>query len=107
MSLKPHVVPPRWAAWLLARWSHPAAREELQGDMLEMYAYWLESLGKPAADRKYALAVLRLIRPFARAERTSDYSETYSFSPAMIQNYFKIAFRNLLKSKTFSAINVL
>lgn len=112
MSLKPHDVPPRWAgprwaAWLLARWSHPDAREELQGDMLEMYAYWLESLGKPAADRKYALAALRLIRPFARAERTSDYSETYSFSPAMIQNYFKIAFRNLLKSKTFSAINVL
>ncbi|SEJ04679.1 duplicated orphan permease [Dyadobacter sp. SG02] len=99
--------PPRWAARLLARWSQPDAREELQGDMLEMYAYWLESLGKPAADRKYALAALRLMRPFARPKRANDYSETYSFSAAMIQNYFKIAFRNLLKSKTFSAINVL
>lgn len=99
--------PPRWATRLLASWSHPDAREELQGDMLEMYAYWLESRGKPVADRKYALAAIRLMRPFARPKRSNDYSETYSFSAAMIRNYFKIAFRNLLKSKTFSAINVL
>lgn len=105
--MKPLNYPPRWAAWLLARWSHPDAREELQGDMLEMYAYWLESLGKPAADRKYALAAIRLARPFARPKRATDYSENHSYSAAMIQNYFKIAFRNLLKSKTFSAINVL
>ncbi|WP_291041559.1 ABC transporter permease [Dyadobacter sp. 50-39] len=110
MNLKPqqgHARPPRWATWLLARWAHPDAREELQGDMLEMYAYWLETLGKPAADRKYAWASVRLLRPFARPKRSADYSETYSYSAAMIQNYFKIAFRNLLKSKTFSAINVL
>jgi predicted permease len=113
MDPKPHATgrghggPPRWAASLLARWAHPDTREELQGDMLEMYTYWLESLGKPAADRRYALAAIRLMRPFARPKRPSDYSETYSFSAAMIQNYFKIAFRNLLKSKTFSAINVL
>lgn len=106
MNPKPHARPPRWAVWLLSRWSNPDAREELQGDMLEMYAYWLESLGKPAADRKYALAAIRLMRPLARAKSATGYSETYSFSPAMIQNYFKIAFRNLLKSKTFSAINV-
>lgn len=99
--------PPRWATRLLASWSHPDTREELQGDLLEMYTYWLESLGKPAADRKYAFAAIRLIRPFARPKRSNDYSETYSFSAAMIRNYFKIAFRNLLKSKTFSAINVL
>lgn len=74
--------------------------------MLEMYAWWLQSLGKRAADRKYALTALRLMRPLARPKRATDYSETYSFSPAMIHNYFKIAFRNLLKSKTFSAINV-
>lgn len=107
--MEPHANhhPPRWASRLLARWSHPDVREELQGDMLEMYAYWLESLGKPAADRKYALAAIRLMRPFARPKRLNDYSKTYSFSAAMIQNYFKIAFRNLLKSKTFSTINVL
>ncbi|WP_353719221.1 ABC transporter permease [Dyadobacter sp. 676] len=102
-----HTKPPRWATWLLTRWSHPDAREELQGDMLEMYAYWLQRRGKPAADRKYCLVVIRLLRPFARRRRTADYPETYSFSPAMIQNYFKIAFRNLLKSKTFSAVNIM
>ena len=106
MKPKPHAGPPRWAAWLLSRWSNPDAREELQGDMLEMYAYWLESLGKPAADRKYALAAIRLLRPLARPTHATGYSEIHSFSPAMIENYFKIAFRNLLKSKTFSAINV-
>lgn len=109
MKQKSHaaVKPPRWADWLIARWSHPDAREELQGDMLEMHAYWVESHGKRVANQKYILSAIRLMRPFARPQRTKNYSETYSFSPAMIQNYFKIAFRNLLKSKSFSAINVL
>lgn len=104
---QPNAGPPRWAKWLIARWSHPDLREELHGDMLEMYAYWLESRGKPAADQKYSLSAIRLMRPFARSKRSEYYSETHSFSPAMIQNYLKIALRNLLKSKTFSAINVL
>lgn len=99
--------PPRWAAYLVAHWSHPDAREELQGDLAEMYCYWLQRHGKSTADRKYMLAAMLLMRPLARPKNGHDNQQIHSLSPAMIRNYFKIAFRNLLKSKTFSAINVL
>ncbi|GAB3316498.1 hypothetical protein GCM10027299_06840 [Larkinella ripae] len=37
--------PPRWAVWLLEVFGHPDALEEVQGDLLELYAYWVETVG--------------------------------------------------------------
>ncbi|GAB3284772.1 ABC transporter permease [Larkinella harenae] len=82
--------------------------DELQGDMLEMYVYWLKTVGLKRARWRYGLAVLRLIRPFTEstAKQSNDYSQPLILQPAMISNYLKIAWRNLAKNKTFSAINI-
>jgi len=98
--------PPRWAAKLLSWMGDPNTREEVQGDLLEMYAYWSETIGKKKAGWKYIFNVLRLLRPFAKPKQSKEYYKTYLFSHDMIKNYLKIAVRNLMKNKGYSAINI-
>ncbi|WP_428654533.1 ABC transporter permease [Runella sp.] len=102
--MNPQIKPPRWATKLLSWWANPNTREEVQGDLLELYVYWVQTIGKRKADWRYALSALKLLRPLAK--RKNDYPTTYLFSPNMIRNYFKIAFRNLLKHKGYSFINI-
>ncbi|GAB3958481.1 ABC transporter permease [Spirosoma harenae] len=111
--------PPRWANWLLNQFSPPGMEDELQGDLLEMYAYWIKTIGLRGARWRYTLAVLRLIRPFSRSGtgQISDYSQserfnrepqtTFILQSLMVRNYLKIAWRNLLKNKPFFLINTL
>ncbi|HAO48517.1 MAG TPA: ABC transporter permease [Runella sp.] len=57
----------------------------------------------------YFFEVLRFCRPYflrRRFSADSKYSTSYTYSPTMIRNYFKIAFRNLLKHKGYSFINI-
>ncbi|WP_220472597.1 FtsX-like permease family protein [Spirosoma foliorum] len=110
-SKKPNTSPPNWAAWLLSRFSPPGLEDELQGDLLEMYAYWVQTKGLSKARWYYALAVLRLIRPLAdkrmsQASNKSEYPNTYTLQPAMIRNYLLIAWRNLSKNQAYAFINV-
>ncbi|MCF0071038.1 ABC transporter permease [Dyadobacter sp. CY261] len=98
--------PPHWASKFLAHFADPNTSEEVQGDLLEMYQHWAENLGESRARRLYVLNVIKLMRPFAKDKKAQQYSQTYSNIPAMILNYFKIAFRNLAKNKGYSAINI-
>lgn len=111
--------PPRWwcgipTAWLLSRFCPEGLEDELQGDLLEMYTYWVKTLGVSKARRQYTLAVLRLIRPFTWPKTVkknnythSEYRNTFIFQLAMLPNYLKIAFRNLTRNKIYFFINVL
>ncbi|WP_428654529.1 ABC transporter permease [Runella sp.] len=96
--------PPRWADQLLEWWADPNTLEEVQGDLQELYTYWVQTVGERKADWRYALNALKLLRPLAK--RKNNYPTTYIYSPTMLRNYFKIAFRNLLKHKGYSFINI-
>lgn len=96
--------PPRWATTLLSWWADPNTLEEVQGDLLELYAYWVQTAGKQKADWRYALSALKILRPLAKSK--NNYPTTYIYSPTMIHNYFKIAFRNLARNKVYSLINI-
>ncbi len=96
--------PPHWATKLLDWWADPNHLEEVQGDLFELYAYWVQTVGKRKADWRYALSALKLLRPLA--QRKNNYPTTYIYSPTMLRNYFKISFRNLLKHKGYSFINI-
>ncbi|MGA0560356.1 ABC transporter permease [Larkinella sp. VNQ87] len=98
--------PPRWATWLLERFGHPDTREEVQGDLLELYAHWVQTVGEPKARWRYSLSVLKLLRPLARRKQT-EYSSPLLLSPVMMWNYVKIAWRNLSRNAVFGAINLL
>ena len=105
--MKPPIHPPRWATWLLDRFGHPNTREEVQGDLLELYDHWLRTVGQWRANWRYCLSALKLLRPLAKPKRTSDYPSPFLLTPDMIRNYLKIAWRNLAKNKVYSAINVI
>ncbi|MFN8348348.1 MAG: ABC transporter permease [Spirosomataceae bacterium] len=96
--------PPRWVSTLLSWWADPNTLEEVEGDLLELYAYWVQTAGIRKANWYYALNALKLLRPFAK--RKNNYPTTYIYSPTMILNYFKIAFRNFARNKVYSFINI-
>ena len=37
--------PPRWAVWLLSHFCPDGLKDELQGDLQEMYIYWMKTIG--------------------------------------------------------------
>ncbi len=97
--------PPRWAQRLLALWGDPATLEEVQGDLLELYAGWAQALGERKARRRYSLTVLKLLRPFAKRKTYQTYP--HSFLPfSMLSNYLLVAWRNLRRYKGYSLINI-
>lgn len=99
--------PPRWADKLLEWFCAPHLLEEVQGDLYERFQKNLRVFGEKTAQREYIKSVFGFIRPFAlkRKKELSPVS-TPLYIQIMISNYFKIAFRNLLKYKGYSFINI-
>ncbi|WP_246859503.1 ABC transporter permease [Spirosoma sp. KCTC 42546] len=99
--------PPRFANWLLETFGHPDTSEEVQGDLLELYDYWVQTLGERKARWRYGLNALKLLRPLAKSKQSVEYPIPFLLSPTMLRNYVKIALRNLTRNKVFSGINLL
>ena len=100
--------PPRLPAWLLRRLHPEDTLEEVQGDLDELYAHWLAKDGKRRADLRYGLAVLSVLPPLVKRRRPNrdSYPQPSFFQPDMLRNYFTIAWRNLVRHKAYSFINV-
>ena len=107
--------PPRWAQKLLHWWGHPDTLEEVQGDLFELYGYWVQTVGERKAQWRYVLSVLKLLRPLAKSTTNKypspeypggELRNTFFLRPDMLRNYLKIAFRNLVKNKAYSFINI-
>ncbi|WP_205748863.1 ABC transporter permease [Emticicia sp. CRIBPO] len=99
--------PPRWAQKMLA-WFHPEdTLEEVEGDLEELYGYWYQRHGKTPAVLRYLFSVISVLPPFVRKRKhEKDYYTPSKFSPDMIRNYLKVALRNLIRNKTYSALNI-
>ncbi|MCF0049106.1 ABC transporter permease [Dyadobacter sp. LJ53] len=99
--------PPRWAKTLL-RWLHPENTiEEVEGDLDELYVYAYERSGKRQALLRYLLNVISVLPPFVRRRRSAaKYNQPFSLSPDMLKNYFKIAWRNIVRQKAYSVLNI-
>lgn len=81
---------------------HPSLRKYIEGDLLELYEEQLLTRGKRKADRRFIVDVLLLFRPGI----IRPYESHSTNLASMINNYFKVGVRNILKYKVFSFINV-
>lgn len=100
--MKVSPTPPKWADRFLVWFCSEALLEEIQGDLYEAYQYRHRHYGRFTADRLYVADVFRFFKPYA----FEKYSRAKQFLP-MYNNYFKIALRNILHRKSFTAINLL
>jgi putative ABC transport system permease protein len=95
--------PARYAHRFL-EWFCPASLYEgVEGDLLQQYDDDVARSGQRIANRNFIGNVLRFCRPeiILRNKLSTNYTGFM-----MLSNYFVIAYRNLLKTKAFSAINI-
>jgi ABC-type antimicrobial peptide transport system permease subunit len=96
--------PPAWAQRLL-KWRCPSGSlEEVEGDLNELYPHWVKALGKGKANRRYILTVIKLQKPLEY--RSKKHPQTSINLATMLSHYFLVAVRNLMRSKSFSMINI-
>ncbi len=95
--------PPK-AALRFFRWfCHPKLRDSIEGDLMELYEEQVNECGKRKADREFIIDVLLLFRPgIIKAKKETQNINTYG----MYKSYLKIGWRNLVKNKGYSFINI-
>jgi putative ABC transport system permease protein len=86
------------------RWyCHPRLTDHIEGDLIEVYNERVKESGKRKADCKFAIDVLLLFRP-GIIRPMEGYRDLTTYG--MYKSYLKIAWRNLLKNKGYSFINI-
>jgi putative ABC transport system permease protein len=95
--------PPRFFLRFFQWYCHPKLRDYIEGDLIEEYHERIEKQGKRKADWKFIIDVLLLFRPgIIRPVEGYRNLNTYG----MFKSYFKIGWRNLLRNKGYSVINI-
>lgn len=95
--------PPAWPLKLLRFFLKKQYLEEIEGDMEELFLLNAEHTSVRKARLLYTLEMVKLLRPtLLRNFKTSPTFNQY----AMFKNYSVIAWRNLIKKKAYSFINI-
>lgn len=94
---------PRAARVLLHRFCAPRWREEIEGDLEELFAIRVREHGYRLAKVLFWKDVLLFVRPYV-LRRADQYRPARG--PIMFRNYTLVAFRNIRKHQFYSFINV-
>ena len=95
--------PPIFALRFFRWYCHPKLLKYIEGDLMELYEERVAEKGKRKADIRFVLDVLLLFRPaIIRPAEGHQTLNTYG----MYKSYFKIGWRNLLRNKGYSMINI-
>ena len=98
-SRKPHHKPPKFAEFLLRRILPDESWDTPTGDFEEFYNSLAHESGRRRANEWYWGQVLRLI--------PSKVLNSMYWSIQMFKNYMKVAFRNIVRHRGFSFINII
>jgi putative ABC transport system permease protein len=99
--MKPH--PPKWADRFLAWYCRPDLLEEIQGDAHELFQR-TSRINKRKASLLFVWNVLRFFR-WKNIRRTRN-QHINQLSTDMLKNYITVGWRNLVRKKAFSMINI-
>lgn len=100
---KKELSPPKYFLSFFRWFCHPNLRDFIEGDLVELYDERLKASGKRKADIKFTIDVLLLFRPAIIRPMEGYKHLTYS---GMYKSYFKTGWRNLLRNKGYSLINI-
>jgi putative ABC transport system permease protein len=95
--------PPRIVHRFFRWFCHPKLMKYIEGDLMELYAERVDTIGKRKADIRFIIDVIFLFRPGIIGFQ-SNHSSINQLT--MIQSYLKTGWRNLLRQKTYSIIKV-
>jgi putative ABC transport system permease protein len=101
--MKQQSTPPRLPLRFLEWYCPSRLYEGIEGDLVEQFEEDIKSLGLKKARRRFTWNVFKFFRPeiILRNKFKNHFFQLY-----MLQNYLKIAFRSLWRSKAHSLINV-
>lgn len=103
MSRYADIHPPEWPLKFLRFFLNSKYLEEIEGDLEEIFQENIERYSPGKARRLYAYETLKLIR--LNLLKKFIHLTNFNHYP-MYKNYMKIAWRNLLKKKAYSFINI-
>jgi putative ABC transport system permease protein len=94
---------PRWAARFLRAICPPHVVEEIEGDLIQRFRQDQKIFGRKKAARKFLWNVIRYLRPGIILRNRLSFQLIQTI---MLRSYFKITYRNILKNKGYSFINI-
>ncbi|MFY0592101.1 ABC transporter permease [Roseivirga sp.] len=102
MSKTKNISPPSWAEWFLKFYCKEEFLEEIQGDAYEIFERLVASNEIGKAKIQFIWNVLRFCR--WSNMKLNNRSKFNQFT--MVKNNFKIAYRNLIRNRFYTAINL-
>jgi putative ABC transport system permease protein len=99
--------PPHWPNQLLEWLCPDHLLEEVQGDLQERYTLRVQKWGEKKAHYLYFKDVLAYMRPLLIKRNLVSTSSLTFIHPHMLHHFITIAYRNLLKRKSYAAINII
>lgn len=103
MNTPEDVHPPQWLLRLLRSIVRDEYVEEIEGDMTEVFLENAETCGMRKASFLFAWDVIMLARPAIAKRLCGTYPSNLV---AMITNFLRTGWRNFVKYKSYSAINI-
>src|SRR6267142_2733862 len=95
--------PPKYFLRFFRWYCDPRMRNHIEGDLIELYGERVTSIGKRKADRHFRMDVLLLFRRgIIKRPEGSQQLNHYG----MFKSYVTIGWRNLLRNKGYSLINI-
>lgn len=100
MANKRQSSPPRLPRWLASQFINDSYLEEFFGDLQEIYADRVEAKGKVYASSMYWIDTIHLMIGFSSSRL---FKTNHSI---MLRSMFKVAWRNAMRQKQFTVLNV-
>ncbi len=101
--MKTNPSPPKLFLRFFRWYCHPKMQDYIEGDLMEVYMSRFRKSGKRSANLRFIIDVILLFRPgIIRPAEGHQQLNHYG----MFKSYFKIGWRNLLRTKGYSLINI-